>query len=98
MNRWLICTCTLFCAGIPGSAQEGGETQEGGWRLADSPSTYLREHSENPVEWYPWGEEAFEQARKLDRPIFLSIGYSSCHWCHVMRRESFSEFLFSARR
>ena len=96
MNRWLICTCTLFCAGIPGPAQEAGGTQEGGWRLADSPSAYLREHSENPVEWYPWGEEAFEQARKLDRPIFLSIGYSSCHWCHVMRRESFSDASIAA--
>jgi len=91
MNRWIICTCTLFCAGIPGRAQETGEAQVGGWRLADSPSAYLREHAENPVEWYPWGEEAFEQAKKLDRPIFLSIGYSSCHWCHVMRRESFSD-------
>ena len=71
MNRWIICTCTLFCAGIQGRAQDAGEAQVGGWRLADSPSAYLREHAENPVEWYPWGEEAFEQAKKLDRPIFL---------------------------
>ncbi|MGE4620499.1 MAG: thioredoxin domain-containing protein [Planctomycetota bacterium] len=96
MNRWLICTCTLLCAGVPGRAQESGEPQLGGWRLADSPSAYLREHSENPVEWYSWGEDAFEKARSLDRPIFLSIGYSSCHWCHVMRRESFSDDTIAA--
>ncbi len=91
MNRWIFCTSALFYAGISGVAQESGGDREGGWRLSDSPSTYLREHAENPVEWYPWGEEAFARARELDRPIFLSIGYSSCHWCHVMRRESFSD-------
>jgi len=51
----------------------------------------LKEHAENPVDWYPWCEEAFEKAKKEDRPIFLSIGYSSCHWCHVMKRESFED-------
>ncbi len=53
-------------------------------------SPYLLQHAENPVDWYPWGEEAFNKARKEDKPIFLSIGYSSCHWCHTMREESFS--------
>ena len=61
----------------------------GGWRLADSPSPYLQMHADNPVEWYPGGEEAFERARRENKPIFLSIGYSTCYWCHVMERESF---------
>src|SRR5882724_1994036 len=54
-------------------------------------SPYLRQHAHNPVDWYPWGPEALERARQLDRPIFLSIGYSACHWCHVMERESFED-------
>jgi uncharacterized protein len=58
-------------------------------RLAGESSPYLRQHAHNPVDWYPWGDEAFEKARREDRPVFLSIGYSSCHWCHVMERESF---------
>ncbi len=58
-------------------------------RLADEPSLYLRQHGANPVDWYPWSKEALERARTEDRPILLSIGYSSCHWCHVMERESF---------
>ena len=58
-------------------------------RLAQESSPYLLQHAGNPVEWYPWGEEAFARARTDDRPIFLSIGYSTCHWCHVMERESF---------
>ncbi|MCH7679397.1 thioredoxin domain-containing protein, partial [candidate division KSB1 bacterium] len=58
-------------------------------RLVFEKSPYLLQHAANPVNWYPWGEEAFETARKEDKPIFLSIGYSTCHWCHVMERESF---------
>jgi uncharacterized protein YyaL (SSP411 family) len=58
-------------------------------RLADERSPYLLQHADNPVHWYPWGEEAFQKARELDKPIFLSIGYSTCHWCHVMAHESF---------
>jgi uncharacterized protein YyaL (SSP411 family) len=58
-------------------------------RLAHETSPYLRQHAHNPVDWYPWGPEALERARQLDRPIFLSIGYSACHWCHVMEHESF---------
>ena len=60
-------------------------------RLADEKSPYLLQHAGNPVDWYPWGEEAFEAAHELDRPIFLSIGYATCHWCHVMERESFED-------
>ena len=58
-------------------------------RLADETSPYLLQHAHNPVDWHPWGPEALEKARREDRPIFLSIGYSACHWCHVMERESF---------
>jgi uncharacterized protein YyaL (SSP411 family) len=59
--------------------------------LATETSPYLLQHAHNPVKWYPWGPEALEHARELDRPIFLSIGYSACHWCHVMERESFED-------
>ncbi|MEL7482995.1 MAG: DUF255 domain-containing protein [Planctomycetota bacterium] len=58
-------------------------------RLVDSTSPYLLQHAHNPVDWYPWGEEAFAAARERDVPVFLSIGYSTCYWCHVMERESF---------
>jgi len=58
-------------------------------KLIDEKSPYLQQHAHNPVNWYPWGAEAFEKARSEDKPIFLSIGYSTCHWCHVMERESF---------
>ncbi len=58
-------------------------------RLAQEKSPYLLQHARNPVEWYPWGKEAFAKARAEDKPIFLSVGYSTCHWCHVMARESF---------
>jgi uncharacterized protein YyaL (SSP411 family) len=60
-------------------------------RLADETSPYLLQHKDNPVDWHPWGEEALARAREEDRPILLSIGYSSCHWCHVMERESFED-------
>ncbi len=60
-------------------------------RLKNEKSPYLLQHAENPVDWYPWGEEAFRKARELGKPIFLSIGYSTCHWCHVMERESFED-------
>jgi uncharacterized protein len=59
--------------------------------LAHETSPYLRQHRENPVDWYPWGEEAFQLARAQDRPILLSVGYSACHWCHVMAHESFED-------
>ena len=58
-------------------------------RLAEEHSPYLLQHKDNPVDWYPWGTEAFERAHREDKPIFLSIGYSTCHWCHVMEHESF---------
>ncbi|KAL9657318.1 hypothetical protein ABK040_011538 [Willaertia magna] len=58
-------------------------------RLAKEASPYLLQHAHNPVDWYPWGEEAFQKAKQEDKPIFLSVGYSTCHWCHVMEKESF---------
>src|SRR3954454_5764461 len=60
-------------------------------RLAGETSPYLLQHRDNPVDWYPWGEEALARARELDRPLLLSVGYSACHWCHVMERESFED-------
>src|SRR5205085_468026 len=60
-------------------------------RLVQEKSPYLLQHAQNPVEWFPWGKEAFEKARREDKPIFLSIGYSTCHWCHVMAHESFED-------
>jgi len=60
-------------------------------RLEASASPYLRAHAGNPVAWYPWGEDAFADARRRDVPVLVSIGYSTCHWCHVMARESFAD-------
>ena len=59
--------------------------------LINETSPYLLQHVDNPVNWYPWCEEAFEKAKREDKPIFLSIGYSTCHWCHVMAHESFED-------
>jgi uncharacterized protein YyaL (SSP411 family) len=60
-------------------------------RLQYEKSPYLLQHAENPVAWHPWGPEAFEKAQAENKPIFLSIGYSTCHWCHVMAHESFED-------
>ncbi|AAM07078.1 thioredoxin domain-containing protein [Methanosarcina acetivorans] len=68
-----------------------GKEQRKPNRLINEKSPYLLQHAYNPVDWYPWGEEAFEKARKENKPIFLSIGYSTCHWCHVMAHESFED-------
>ena len=65
-------------------------------RLLNEKSPYLRQHAENPVDWYPWGEEAFEKARREEKPVFLSVGYSTCHWCHVMAHESFEDLEVAA--
>jgi len=62
-----------------------------GNRLAHEASPYLRQHASDPVDWYPWGDAAFERARHEGKPLLLSIGYASCHWCHVMARESFRD-------
>lgn len=60
-------------------------------RLIHEKSPYLLQHAYNPVDWYPWSEEAFEKAKAQDKPVFVSIGYSSCHWCHIMEKESFDD-------
>ena len=67
-------------------APDGGRKPN---RQAGETSPYLLQHQYNPVDWYPWGPEAFDRARLEDRPLLLSVGYSACHWCHVMERESF---------
>jgi len=86
---------SLLAISIMGVTGEGKSNMEGEEQhkftnhLIGESSPYLLSHAHNPVDWYPWGEEALKKARELDRPIFLSIGYSACHWCHVMERESF---------
>ena len=60
-------------------------------RLQHETSPYLRQHADHPVDWYPWGEEAFTAAKEQDKPLLLSIGYAACHWCHVMAHESFED-------
>ena len=64
--------------------------------LIDESSAYLLQHAHNPVDWHPWCEEAFERARAEDKPVLLSIGYSACHWCHVMAHESFEDEAIAA--
>ena len=59
--------------------------------LKDEKSPYLKQHENNPVHWYPWNKKALEKAKELKKPIFLSVGYASCHWCHVMAHESFED-------
>ena len=80
---------------LPSSARDLGSLPADGGenynRLVFEKSPYLLQHATNPVDWYPWGEAAFERAREEDKPIFLSIGYSTCHWCHVMAHESFAD-------
>jgi uncharacterized protein YyaL (SSP411 family) len=76
-------------AGPPRSESAATEKREHTNRLAHEKSPYLLQHAQNPVDWYPWGEEAFAKARRENKPIFLSVGYSTCHWCHVMAHESF---------
>jgi uncharacterized protein YyaL (SSP411 family) len=84
MKRTLFLAISLLCTVATAAEQSGG------WRLADESSPYLQLHAENPVEWYPWGEAALAKARRENKPLFISIGYFTCHWCHVMARESFS--------
>ncbi|HSR53127.1 MAG TPA: thioredoxin domain-containing protein [Acidobacteriota bacterium] len=94
----------IFSAYGAGTIQEVQERQEDPDetaqripnRLIHESSPYLRQHAYNPVDWYPWGEEAFEKAAREEKPVFLSVGYSTCHWCHVMRRQSFSDVEIAA--
>jgi uncharacterized protein len=79
-----MASARITAEGVPEESQQVN-------RLANEKSPYLLQHAQNPVEWFPWGKEAFEKARQEDKPIFLSIGYSTCHWCHVMAHESFED-------
>ena len=92
----LLASVLLLRAAAPTSAPAGdARAADGSFaytnRLIHEKSPYLLQHAHNPVDWYPWGDEAFAAAQKQNKPIFLSIGYSTCHWCHVMERESFSD-------
>src|SRR5437868_4645395 len=104
MHRAILSQWALWCAlgGLPGhensghaqskqfvNTTSGVTTHTHTNRLSREKSPYLLQHQFNPVDWYSWGPEAFAKAREANRPIFLSIGYSTCHWCHVMERESF---------
>ena len=86
-RRWHIGLTGLAVLLLAAPAMASGKTN----RLANADSPYLREHADNPVDWYPWGKEAFARAKAEGKPILLSVGYSTCHWCHVMRRESFED-------
>jgi hypothetical protein len=79
---WLVTSSDTFAEATPAPSEHTN-------RLAHEKSPYLLQHAHNPVDWYPWGEEAFAKARRENKPIFLSVGYSTCHWCHVMAHESF---------
>lgn len=87
---------TVVLVNCRGGEQKMTTNHEGRNRLASETSPYLLQHADNPVHWYAWGEEAFEAARRLDKPIFLSVGYSTCHWCHVMAHESFEDSAVAA--
>src|SRR5437660_989338 len=91
----LFIATTLQAAGQkPSKAEDTARTPSQRYahtnRLIHEHSSYLLLHAHNPVDWYPWGEEAFAKARRENKPIFLSVGYYTCHWCHVMERESYS--------
>jgi uncharacterized protein YyaL (SSP411 family) len=94
MTRFLSIACLIAIAGLvpaTGEKPKGTDKPKGkANRLAKESSPYLLQHAHNPVDWYAWGPEAFERAKREKKLIFLSIGYSSCHWCHVMERESFA--------
>jgi uncharacterized protein YyaL (SSP411 family) len=89
LTAWLATAALVTSGSTSPSAPE--ETPVTSNRLAQETSPYLLQHADNPVDWYPWGDEAFERARLEDKPIFLSIGYATCHWCHVMEHESFED-------
>lgn len=91
MIRSILFLALLSWVPVLGGAEPKKKEDRPVNRLAKESSPYLRQHAHNPVDWYPWGGEAFEKAKKEGKLIFLSIGYSSCHWCHVMERESFDD-------
>ncbi|MGI9423253.1 MAG: DUF255 domain-containing protein [Hyphomicrobiaceae bacterium] len=84
----LLCSCVFWSGLLSAEGLAAGKATN---RLANEASPYLRQHAHNPVDWFPWGKEAFAKARRENKPILLSVGYSTCHWCHIMERESFSD-------
>jgi len=90
ISFYILIFLFLSFVSVPASSNKAGHTMHSN-RLSLEKSPYLLQHADNPVDWYPWGEEAFKKARDEDKPIFLSIGYSTCHWCHVMEHESFED-------
>ncbi|MGB5339760.1 MAG: thioredoxin domain-containing protein [Gammaproteobacteria bacterium] len=90
VHWYRILTLLLLNAALAAQAGAVEREKSGGWRLALESSPYLQLHADNPVTWYPWGEAALQRARRENKPLFISIGYFTCHWCHVMARESFS--------
>ena len=85
----IIIMISLFLLAVPISSDSEDYSDIN--RLKGSSSPYLLQHADNPVHWLPWGDEAFAEARRLDRPILVSIGYSTCQWCHLMYHESFED-------
>jgi len=85
MERVLAALIVFTCVGEPALAEPPAKYN----RLVHEKSPYLLQHKDNPVWWWAWGDEAFEAAKREDKPVFLSVGYSTCHWCHVMEHESF---------
>src|SRR5262249_7714976 len=81
----------VLLVGFMSKTALANETPASSNRLAREKSPYLLQHAHNPVDWYPWGPDAFEKAKRENKPILLSIGYSTCHWCHVMEKESFED-------
>ena len=90
MKQGLAAFILIMVLPAPALFSEIGATSSFTNRLIKEKSPYLLQHAHNPVDWYSWGDEAFAKAKKEDKPIFLSVGYSTCHWCHVMEDESFS--------
>ena len=91
MKFFQIVIVTIALLGALMTHASSSDSPTGKNRLGDSKSPYLLQHADNPVDWYPWGDEAFARAKAEDKPIFLSIGYATCHWCHVMEHESFED-------
>ena len=89
MNRIFNSTTLTAALALCAFAATAGEVKAPRNNLAGEASAYLRQHADDPIDWYPWSDEAFAKARAQKKPIFVSVGYFSCHWCHVMERESF---------
>src|SRR5690348_7572257 len=92
-DAWVggFCIVALASALVAAEPPKGGPKPKHANRLAREISPYLLQHAHNPVDWFPWGEEAFARAKKEGKLVFLSVGYSSCHWCHVMEKECFAD-------